>query len=113
MNTFELTLEKPVDIEQLKALLSEFGIVNVTKVQDTFVPYSDADFFPDKTAEELRGMNLATARKKAKLTQTKLAEMVGIQKSIISAMELGKQPISKQVAQQFATIFDVDYRVFL
>lgn len=59
------------------------------------------------------GLMLKGGRHKAGLTQKALADQIGVKPHHISEMEHGKRPIGKNMAQRFAKIFDVDYRLFL
>lgn len=53
------------------------------------------------------------AREAAGMTQTELAEELGIQRTNLSNIERGKRPVGKDLARKFGKIFKVDYRVFL
>ncbi len=59
------------------------------------------------------GQMLRGARFKNDLTQTELAEKLGIKPHHISEMEHGKRPIGKAMAKRLAEVLNVDYRVFL
>jgi DNA-binding XRE family transcriptional regulator len=59
------------------------------------------------------GVVLRGARGKEGLTQTELAERLGIPGSNISEMEHGKRPIGKKMAKRLATALKIDYKVFL
>jgi transcriptional regulator with XRE-family HTH domain len=65
------------------------------------------------TKQEIIGGLLKTARENTKLTQNKLAELVGENKANISAMERGKRSISKKMAQKLAKALNVPYHTFL
>src|ERR1700722_9905354 len=56
---------------------------------------------------------LRGCRHKAELTQTELADALGINQSHLSEMENGKRPIGKEMALRFARFFKTDYRKFL
>lgn len=59
------------------------------------------------------GACLQGARLKEGLSQVDLAERLGILQTNISAMELGKRPIGKNMAKRIAKVLKVDYRTFL
>jgi DNA-binding XRE family transcriptional regulator len=59
------------------------------------------------------GLALRGSRAKNNLTQTQLAEELGIEQSSISAMENGRRTIGKAMAKRLAKILNVDYRIFL
>jgi plasmid maintenance system antidote protein VapI len=47
------------------------------------------------------------------MTQVELAEKLDIPQQNISEMENGKRPIGKSMAKRLASIFRVNYRIFL
>jgi len=59
------------------------------------------------------GVYLRGIRLRDDLTQEALAELTGISRSNISAMEHGKRPIGKETAQKLAVALNCDYRRFL
>lgn len=56
-------------------------------------------------------MNLSQHRRSAKLTQTALAERVGITRQMISAIENGAKP-SVDTAKKIAAVIGVDWHLF-
>ena len=56
---------------------------------------------------------LRGARNREGLTQTELADQIGIKQIHISQMENNKRPIGKEMAKRFAKVLNLDYRVFL
>ncbi len=59
------------------------------------------------------GVYLRGIRLREDLTQQALAELTGISRSNISAMEHGKRPIGKELAKKLADTLNCDYRRFL
>ena len=59
------------------------------------------------------GEVLKETRTKQGFTQQVLAEMLGIPQNHISAMEYGKRPIGKKMAQRLAEALNINYREFL
>ena len=59
------------------------------------------------------GACLQGARLKEGISQVELSKRLGIPQTNISAMELGKRPIGKNMARRIAKSLDVDYRTFL
>jgi ribosome-binding protein aMBF1 (putative translation factor) len=59
------------------------------------------------------GLMLKGARTTANLTQKELAEKIGVKTHHISEMEHGKRSIGKAMARRLASIFKLDYRLFL
>lgn len=56
----------------------------------------------------LRGFRLREG-----MTQTELADQIGVDQANISKMEHGKRPIGKTMAKKFAALFKTDYKTFL
>ena len=59
------------------------------------------------------GVYLRGIRLREGFTQEALAELTGISRSNISAMEHGKRPIGKEIAKKLATALNCEYRRFL
>lgn len=60
-----------------------------------------------------QGLYLRGLRLRENYTQVKLGELIGTSPNNISAMEHGRRPIGKEVAQRLAKVFKTDYRIFL
>ena len=70
---------------------------------------SAAEVFPDASpAKALRGL-----RGKEDITQTELAERLGISQNMVSDMESGKRNISLKMAKRIAETFGVPYKLFV
>ena len=70
---------------------------------------SVAEVFPDgNPAMALRGL-----RGKEDITQTELAERLGISQNMVSGMESGKRNISLKMAKRIAETFGVPYKLFV
>ncbi len=59
------------------------------------------------------GTVLQGFRYRDELTQKELAKKIKIKQGDISAMENGKRPIGKKMAERLSKVFKTDYRVFL
>lgn len=77
---------------------------------DAAAPWREA--FP-YTDEQLPGVLLSGARCREGLTQARLAELTGIPRRHISAMENSKRPLGKANARKLAAALNVDPRRFL
>lgn len=67
------------------------------------------EMFPDGSpAMALRGF-----RGKMELTQSELADKLGVSQNAISELESGKRPISIKMAKKLEKEFDVPYKAFL
>lgn len=71
-----------------------------------------SDISPELDANP-SGVYLRGIRLREELTQQALAQLTGIPRSNISAMEHGKRPIGKETARKLAAILNCDYRRFL
>lgn len=77
---------------------------------DAAAPWQEA--FPH-TDEQLPGVLLSGARYRECLTPAQLAELTGVPRRHISAMEHGRRPIGKAFARKLAAALGVDPRRFL
>jgi DNA-binding XRE family transcriptional regulator len=59
------------------------------------------------------GVYLRGIRLREDMTQEKLAQLTGISRSNISAMEHGNRAIGKETARKLAAVLNCDYRRFL
>ena len=111
MTSITFNVPDTIDLNALTTALKSVGI----KPENEMVPLDIAikDAFPDMTSREITGGLLKAARENAKLTQTKLADLIGENKANLSAMERGKRPISKKMAQKLAKSLGVPYHIFL
>jgi DNA-binding XRE family transcriptional regulator len=71
--------------------------------------FSSKEVFPDGSpAMLLRGL-----RGKEELTQTELAERLGISQNMVSDMESGRRPISLKMAKRIGAEFKIPYKGFV
>lgn len=100
----EVRFRVPVkNLAEVKQALAHYGAEEAAGA----VPWREV--FPDFDA----GVALRGARKRERLTQKQLAQLLGISQTHISEMEHGKRPIGKEMARRLAGALKVDYRVFL
>jgi DNA-binding XRE family transcriptional regulator len=99
----------PEVISQLRKYALKIG-AGIIETADDSIPASDIspELDTNPTGVYLRGIRL-----REELTQEALAELTGISRSNISAMEHGKRPIGKETAKKLATALNCDYRRFL
>ena len=98
----------PEVISRLRKYALEVG-AGIIESADS-IPASDIS--PELDANP-SGVYLRGIRLRENLTQEALAEMTGISRSNISAMEHGNRPIGKEIAKKLATALNCDYRRFL
>lgn len=60
-----------------------------------------------------RGLYLKGLRLREDYPQAELGQLIGTPPNNISAMEHGRRPIGKEIAQRLAKVFKTDYRMFL
>lgn len=85
------------------------ALLALTEEEDDGRMYGIAETFPDMGP----GNILRAMRRRGDLTQEHLAEAVGTTKANISAMETGKRPIGKAMAERLAKALNTSYKVFL
>jgi len=115
----EHTKKHPTEIIELRFI---GPIVNMARAVESmkplgFVDASDSvpwrEAHPECSEQELIGKALNGVRYREGLTQTKLAELVGIPQRHISEMEHGKRPIGKEMAKRLGKALNIGYKVFL
>ena len=113
--TININIPDNANIDAFIESLKKAGISDVTTNAKDFIPMEEVmtDIFPGMSHNEIAGGLLKTARKNAKLTQIKLAELIGTQKESLSAMEHGKRPISTTMAKKLGKVLNMDYHTFL
>jgi DNA-binding XRE family transcriptional regulator len=102
--TFVLPQERNVELKKLLHTMQGLG--------EEFIPAEKVFpelFDPVKgPATSLRGL-----RYREKLTQKKLADMVGILQHHLSEMENGKRPIGKAMAKKLAEVLNGNWRTLM
>lgn len=93
-------------------LLTELDFERVASKEEECLPWREV-----ATAEIAKAGEPAAALKGARarigMSQSELAEKLGIPQSNLSKMENGTRPIGKKMAARLAKILKTDYRVFL
>ncbi len=77
------------------------GVTRKDAFSDLHEKYSEAGSI-------LKGERYSTG-----MTQSELAEKLGVDQADISKMESGMRPVGKAMAKRLAKVFRTDYRVFL
>jgi DNA-binding XRE family transcriptional regulator len=101
--------KRPVLENALRSMLALSGI-KVLRVNENGEEVLSADeVFPDGCpAMALRGL-----RVKEDITQTELAQRLGISQNMVSDMEGGKRSITPKMAKRIAEEFKAPYKAFL
>ena len=96
----------------VRALRKMFDSVQVSREDET-VDITTTDWWKKMEATSHAGDALWTYRDNAGLTLEQLAELSGIPRPHLSAMENGKRPIGVRIAKKLASALNVDHRMFL
>ena len=104
----EFMVQGNIPEKYLKLLRKDYGTdVTISNEADDYVPVTEMDWYKTMKAEETPGDTLRFYRKLHNMTQTALAEKLGVTKQKISNMEHGLKPISRKAAYQLAEIFSI------
>ncbi|EQA61613.1 helix-turn-helix transcriptional regulator [Leptospira alexanderi] len=110
----EVTIKGEISSTLLKALKKEFGRKLRIEKSEESISWRDTQFFKENKEFLQPGSKLKYYRKKAGLSLTELGDKLGgIPRQNLSAMELGKRPISKDLAKQLAKLFKKPVEIFL
>lgn len=83
----------------------ELSILSVEDIEGS-IPVEETEFW--KQMDKNRAGNLlAGARLKAQLTQSQLAEKLGIRQNMVSDYERGRRPLSPAMAARFGAVLHV------
>ncbi|MDI7165296.1 helix-turn-helix transcriptional regulator [Leptospira santarosai] len=110
----EVTIKGEVSNSFLKALKKEFGKKLHIETLEESIPWRDTEFFKENKEFLQPGSKMKYYRKKAGLSLSELGERLGgIPRQNLSAMELGRRPIPKDLAKQLSKIFKKPVEIFL
>ncbi len=117
----ELTKKHFIDIhikipensqKEVVELITKFG-GEIINQDDELINWKDTEFFKETVGEDTPAMRLKTCRKADGLTQTELANLLGISQSHVSEMEKNKRPIGLKMAKRIGKVLNIGYKVFL
>ncbi|MDO6383404.1 helix-turn-helix transcriptional regulator [Leptospira santarosai] len=84
-----------------------------TKIEES-IPWRDTEFFKENKEFLQPGSKMKYYRKKAGLSLSELGKRLGgIPRQNLSAMELGRRPIPKDLAKQLSKMFKKPVEIFL
>ncbi len=99
--------------KDLDFLKKHFGNSMTIEDENDTVDYKDTKWFQEVESELTPASNLAFYRKLSNMTQKELADRLGTRKQVISDMEHNRRTISKTLAKELASIFDVSVDRFI
>jgi antitoxin component HigA of HigAB toxin-antitoxin module len=97
----------------IEVLKVKFPHIQVTTDDDDYVNIEDTEYWKERQKDKSPAKALWVYRDNAGLSLTKLAELTGIAKSHLSAMEHGKRAIGVKTAKILGKALKCDYRRFL
>ncbi|TGK23117.1 helix-turn-helix transcriptional regulator [Leptospira stimsonii] len=110
----EVTIKGEISPTLLKALKKEFGKKLHIEKSEESISWKDSEFFKENKEFLHPGSKMKYYRKKAGLSLSELGEKLGgMPRQNLSAMELGKRPISKDLAKQLSKMFKKPVEIFL
>ena len=104
----EIALSGENPTELLNWIRRKFDVNILTPWRESSVPVEETEFWRDMSKNRM-GNLLAGARLKAHMTQTELAEKVGIRQNMISEYENGKRALTPSMIKRFSEVLDVDF----
>ncbi len=110
----EVTIKGEISSTLLKALKKEFGKKLRIEKSEESISWKDTEFFKENKEYLQPGTKMKYYRKKAGMSLAEFGEKLGgIPRQNLSAMELGKRPISKKLAKQLSKMFKKPVEIFL
>ncbi|MDA3809746.1 MAG: helix-turn-helix transcriptional regulator, partial [Spirochaetaceae bacterium] len=93
--------------ELLSFLKDHYKNIDIIEDDDSSQNITDTIWYKNMQSKSNPGSTLKRYRKRADMSQSELAEKMGMVKQNISAMEKGKRGISKATAHKLSEIFQV------
>lgn len=103
----EMALSGDNPVELLEWIRRKFEVHVLSPHREASVPIEDTEFWQDMS-QNRAGHLLAGARLKMEMTQSELAEKVGIRQNMVSEYESGKRVLTKTMAKRFSEALDLD-----
>jgi ribosome-binding protein aMBF1 (putative translation factor) len=102
----EISLQGEHVNELIEWISKKFEVSILTSDNSESVAVEETDFWKEMQSNRI-GNLLAGSRLKAKLSQTQLAEKLGIRQNMISDYETGKRRLSSSMAERIAGILQI------
>ena len=104
----EIALSGENPAELLSWIRRKFDVTILTHWREASVPVEETEFWREMSKNRM-GNLLAGARLKAEMTQTELADKVGIRQNMISEYESGKRSLTPSMIKRFSEVLGVDF----
>ena len=83
------------------------SLMHIEEENTIMMDVQEMAWYKELKAEETPGGNLRFYRRLAHMNQTELGSKLGISKQLVSNMENGSKPISRNMALKLGALFDV------
>ena len=115
VKTPPIKIEGDIPVELLMFIKSNYTQVIVEEDDDDeeYVEITETEWYKNIQKELTPAKTLKLLRNRDNLTQTALAEKLGIQVQNVSGMETGIRTISPRTARKLGEIFGTNYKNFL
>ena len=102
----EISLQGDNIDELIEWIRKKYEISILSSEKSDSISVEDTDFWKEMQSNRI-GNLLSGARLKSNLSQSKLAEMLGIRQNMISDYERGKRRLSPAMAERMANILNI------
>ena len=102
----EISLQGEHVDELIEWIRRKFEVNILTSDGAESIPIEETDFWKEMQSNRI-GNLLSAARLKANLSQTQLAEELGIRQNMVSDYERGKRRLSATMAERIASILSI------
>jgi ribosome-binding protein aMBF1 (putative translation factor) len=102
----EISLQGEHVDELIEWIRKKFEVIILTSDNSESIAVEETDFWKEMQSNRI-GNLLSGARLKASLSQTQLAEKLGVRQNMISDYERGKRRLSQSMAKRIAKILHI------
>jgi ribosome-binding protein aMBF1 (putative translation factor) len=102
----EIALQGENVRELIEWIRKKYEVNILVPDQDASIPIEETDFWKEMQSNRI-GNLLSAARLKANLSQTQLAEKLGIRQNMISDYERGKRRLTPDMARRIAKTLNI------
>jgi len=102
----EISLQGENVEELIEWIRKKYDVNIITSDQDESIAIEETDFWQEMQSNRI-GNLLSAARLKANLSQSQLAEKLGIRQNMISDYERGKRRLTPEMAKRIAQTLEI------